>query len=192
MFTLLCYLWVWYSLNLPSPVTLFVKRSITWHQPRLVWTEARESGKQRDFHRVLETSLSSLVAKCIVNIKVSFQLPRSCCNTQFLRFINKILFLSNSPSSNINTADKSLTVPLELCIHLIGQEKLPKIRILLPANDKRNYFPSDWRQYNVQSTDMGISQGNRAFSRSLRLIKKNKTKKTFSNVRQFRTKRKGI
>lgn len=66
-----------------------------------------------------------------------------------------------------------------------------QIRILLPANDKWNYFPSDLRQHNVQSTDMGISQGNRAFSRSLHLIKETK-QKTSSNVHQFRTKRKGI
>lgn len=111
--TLVCYLCVWYSLNLPGPVALFVKGSITWHLPRLVWTEAGESKKLQDVHSVLEESVWSLVAKHAV-IKVSFQLLCSWSNTQFLGCISKILFLSNSPSSNINTADKFLTVPLKV------------------------------------------------------------------------------
>lgn len=111
--TLVCYLCVWYSLNLPGPVALFVKGSITWHLPRLVWTEAEESKKLQDVHSVLRESVWSLVAKHAI-IKVSFQLLCSWSNTQFLGCISKILFLSNSPSSNINTADKFLTVPLKV------------------------------------------------------------------------------
>lgn len=104
---------IWYPLNLPSPVALFVKGSITWHLPRLVWAEARERKKQQGFHGLLGESFSSLVAKRII-IKVGFQLLCNWSNTQFLRLISKTLFLCNSPYSDTNTADQFLTIPLEV------------------------------------------------------------------------------
>ena len=124
--TLVCYLCVWYSLNLPGPVALFVKGSITWHLPRLVWTEAGESRKQQDVHRCLGKAFD-LSLQSMLSSRSAFSFCVVGSNTQFLGCISKILFLSNSPSSNINTADKFLTVPLEvwLSIYLIAKRSFP-------------------------------------------------------------------
>lgn len=99
--------------NLPSPVALFEKGFNTQYLPRLVGTEARESGN-KNFTGCSGESFSSLMAKHSVIRKASFWLSGSWSNMQFLIFISETWFLFKSFSSNIHTVDRFLTVPLEV------------------------------------------------------------------------------